>query len=65
VRYPNGLERAEDLAGRTLRVEVEGWVDPDLTSRDADALGTRVASAVSARLPRAGSLAWVARAAPE
>src|ERR1700722_12521797 len=25
--------------GRTLRVEVEGWVDPDLPARDADALG--------------------------
>ena len=25
--------------GRTLRVEIEGWVDPDLPVRDADALG--------------------------
>jgi cation diffusion facilitator family transporter len=51
--------------GRTLRVEIEGWVDPDLTTRDADALGRRVAAAVSGRLPSAGSLSWVARAAPE
>ena len=51
--------------GRTLRVEIEGWVDPDLATRDADALGARVAAAVSAGLPRAGSLTWVARAAPE
>jgi cation diffusion facilitator family transporter len=51
--------------GRTLRVEIEGWVDPDLTTRDADALGARVATAVSTGLPRAGCLTWVARAAPE
>ena len=51
--------------GRTLRVEIEGWVDPDLTTRDADALGARVAAAVSGKLPLAGSLTWVARAAPE
>jgi cation diffusion facilitator family transporter len=51
--------------GRTLRVEVEGWVDPDLTARDADALGARVAAAVASQVPSAGSLTWVARAAPE
>ena len=51
--------------GRMLRVEIEGWVDPDLTTREADALGARVATAVSTGLPRAGSLTWVARAAPE
>jgi divalent metal cation (Fe/Co/Zn/Cd) transporter len=26
--------------GRTLRVEIEGWVDPDLSARDARCLGT-------------------------
>jgi hypothetical protein len=36
-----------------------------MTTRDADALGRRVAAAVSGRLPSAGSLSWVARAAPE
>jgi len=51
--------------GRTLRVEIEGWVDPDLTARAADALGARVADAISQQLPRAGSLTWVARAAPD
>ena len=52
--------------GRTLRVEIEGWVeDPDLTTRGADALGARVAAAISGALPRAGSLTWVTRAAPE
>ena len=50
--------------GRTLRVEVEGWVDPDLSARDADALGRRVADAVAQQLPEAGSFTWAIRAAP-
>ncbi len=50
--------------GRTLRVEVEGWVDPDLSTRDADAIGRLIASAISRQLPEAGSLTWTARAAP-
>jgi cation diffusion facilitator family transporter len=49
--------------GRTLRIEIEGWVDPELTTRDADALGRLVADQVSRRLPEAGSLTWAARAA--
>jgi cation diffusion facilitator family transporter len=50
--------------GRTLRVEVEGWVDPGMTARDADALGRQVADAVAGQLPEADSLTWTARAAP-
>jgi cation diffusion facilitator family transporter len=50
--------------GRTLRVEIEGWVDPDLPAKDADATGRRVAEAISRQLPEAGSLTWAARAAP-
>jgi cation diffusion facilitator family transporter len=50
--------------GRTLRIEVEGWVDPDLTARDADALGRIVAGEISRQLPEAGSLTWITRAAP-
>ena len=50
--------------GRTLRVEVEGWVDPDLPVRDADAPGRQVAVALARQLPEAGSLTWAARAAP-
>jgi cation diffusion facilitator family transporter len=50
--------------GRTLRVEIEGWVDPDLTARDSDALGRRVADAIADELHEAGSLTWSARAAP-
>jgi cation diffusion facilitator family transporter len=50
--------------GRTLRVEVEGWVDPGMTARDADALGRQVADEVSRQLPEAGSFTWTTRAAP-
>lgn len=50
--------------GRTLRVEIEGWVDPDLTVREADAMGRLVAGAISGQLPEAGSLTWTPRAAP-
>jgi cation diffusion facilitator family transporter len=50
--------------GRTLRVEIEGWVDPDLPAREADALGRQVAAAVARDLPETGSFTWTARAAP-
>jgi divalent metal cation (Fe/Co/Zn/Cd) transporter len=50
--------------GRTLRVEVEGWVDPDMTARDADAVGRLVAGQISRQLPEAGSFTWTTRAAP-
>jgi cation diffusion facilitator family transporter len=50
--------------GRTLRVEIEGWVDPDLPARQADALGRQVATAVARELPETGSFTWTARAAP-
>ena len=50
--------------GRTLRVEIEGWVDPGMTARDADALGRQVADEISRQLPEAGSLTWTTRAAP-
>jgi cation diffusion facilitator family transporter len=50
--------------GRTLRVEIEGWVDPGLPARDADAMGRLVADSVSRQLPGAGSFTWITRAAP-
>jgi cation diffusion facilitator family transporter len=50
--------------GRVLRVEIEGWVDPDLTAKDADALGRLVAGQLSRQLPEAGSFTWTTRAAP-
>jgi len=50
--------------GRTLRVEIEGWVEPSLTVSDADALGRLVAHAVSGELPDIGSFTWTTRAVP-
>jgi cation diffusion facilitator family transporter len=50
--------------GRTLRVEIEGWVDPELPAKDADALGRLVADQISRQLPEAGSFTWTTRAAP-
>ena len=49
--------------GRTLRVEIEGWVDPDLPVRQADSLGRQVADAIAEQLPEAGSLTWATRSA--
>jgi cation diffusion facilitator family transporter len=49
--------------GRTLRIELEGWVDPDLSVRDADELGRQVAVALAQEVPEAGSLTWTTRGA--
>jgi cation diffusion facilitator family transporter len=50
--------------GRTLRVEIEAWVDPELPAREADAMGRLVADSLSRQLPEAGSFTWITRAAP-
>jgi len=50
--------------GRTLQVDIEGWVDPDLPARDADAVGRHVAAALARQLPEAGGLTWIGRAGP-
>ena len=50
--------------GRTLRVEIEGWVDPDLPAREADAMGRLVADSLSRQLPETGSFTWTTRPAP-
>lgn len=48
--------------GRTLRVEVEAWVNPATTVADADRVGRRVAEAIARRLPEMRSFTWSARA---
>ena len=48
--------------GRTLRLELEGWVDGTLNLAAADAIGRQVADAVGRAVPEARSLAWSARA---
>ena len=50
--------------GRTLRVEIEGWVDPGLSVAQADQLGVRLAQAVHAGLPEARSVTFTPRAMP-
>ena len=50
--------------GRTLRVEIEGWVHPELPAKDADAMGRLVADQISHQLPEASSFTWTTRAAP-
>jgi hypothetical protein len=52
------------MAWREAAVEIEGWVDPGITARQADELGRKVADAIAGQLPEAGSLTWTARAAP-
>src|SRR5450755_3247541 len=47
--------------GRILRVEVEAWVDPGLTAREADALGRQAAGAVAGQVPDMGSFTWSTR----
>jgi cation diffusion facilitator family transporter len=48
--------------GRTLRLEVEGWVDKTTTVAAADITGRAVAEQVSRELPEVRSFSWSARA---
>ncbi|MCV7014395.1 cation diffusion facilitator family transporter [Mycolicibacterium madagascariense] len=50
-------------SGRTLRVEVEAWVDQDTTVAAADHLGRTVAVRLAPRLPEMRSFTWSARGA--
>ena len=50
--------------GRTLRVEIEGWVDPGLSVAQADQLGVRLAQDVHDGLPEARSVTFTPRAMP-
>jgi cation diffusion facilitator family transporter len=50
--------------GRTLRVEIEAWVDPGMTARESDALGRQAAVAVRLQVPDVDSFTWATRAAP-
>jgi len=62
-----GVQHAHARArwtGRTLRLEVEGWVDGHLSVVDADAIGQAVADRVCAALPDVRSFTWSARSRP-
>lgn len=59
VRHAHARAR---WTGRTLRVEVEGWLDADTTVADADAVGRAVAQTIARELPDVRSFTWTARA---
>ncbi|MBW0013932.1 cation diffusion facilitator family transporter [Mycobacterium sp.] len=48
--------------GRTLRVEVEGFLAPETSLSAADEIGRRVAAAVASQIPKMHSFSWGARA---
>lgn len=48
-------------SGRTLRVEVEAWVDQDTTVAAADRIGRVVADRLAGQLPEMRSFTWAAR----
>lgn len=49
--------------GRTLRVEVEGFLDPQTPLEAADRIGRLVAEALAPRIPDMHNFTWTARAA--
>ena len=49
--------------GRTLRVEVEGFLDPDTALAAADQIGRNVASALVPQIPQMHNFTWTARSA--
>lgn len=75
---PEVINRAETLAGqvsgvqhahararwtgRTLHVEIEGWLDAHTSVADADRIGQAVAERLSAELPDMRAFTWAARA---
>ncbi|OBH26745.1 cation transporter [Mycobacterium sp. E342] len=49
--------------GRTLRVEVEGFLDPGTPLAAADRIGRQVAAALAPQIPEMHNFTWTARAA--
>jgi cation diffusion facilitator family transporter len=60
VRHAHARAR---WSGRTLRVEVEGWLDGATTVTESDAIGQAVADALMAAIPDLRSFTWSARPA--
>ncbi|MGH8961415.1 MAG: cation diffusion facilitator family transporter [Jatrophihabitantaceae bacterium] len=58
VRHAHARART---TGRILQVEVEGWVDADISVAEADRLGQRVADRLTTELPAMRSFTWTAR----
>jgi cation diffusion facilitator family transporter len=62
--HTEGVQHAHARArwtGRTLRVEVEGWVRASTTVADADRIGRLVAKRLGTELPQMRSFTWTAR----
>jgi cation diffusion facilitator family transporter len=51
--------------GRTLRVEVEGFLDPKTPLAEADRIGRCVASALTPQIPEMHNFTWSARASSQ
>jgi divalent metal cation (Fe/Co/Zn/Cd) transporter len=58
VRHAHARAR---WTGRTLRLEVEGWLDAGTSVAEADAVGREVARTVGQELPDVRSFSWTAR----
>jgi cation diffusion facilitator family transporter len=50
--------------GRTLRIEIEGWVAPTLSVYDADELGRLLGNAIHDAIPEARAITFTPRAIP-
>jgi cation diffusion facilitator family transporter len=59
VRHAHARAR---WTGRTLRLEIEGWVDASTTVAGADDIGRAVADRIALDLPEVRSFTWCARA---
>lgn len=59
VRHAHARAR---WTGRTLRLEIEGWIDPSTTAVVADAIGRAVTDQVARAIPEVRSITWAARA---
>ena len=60
-----GIDHAHAYArwtGRTLRIEIQGWVNPTLSVPDADELGRRVSKAIHDAIPEARAITFTPRA---
>jgi len=60
VRHAHARAR---WTGRTLRVEIEGFVDHATTMAEAEDIGHRVAEVLSAQIPQMRSFTWITRPA--
>jgi divalent metal cation (Fe/Co/Zn/Cd) transporter len=60
VRHAHARAR---WTGRTLRVEVEGFLDADTPLAAADQIGRSVAAVLAPQIPEMHSFTWTARAA--